>query len=52
MKPIISSMHFVYVIQSQKDNTYYIGYTQDLVARIAAHKPFIRHALPRRVIYV
>lgn len=56
MKPIISSMHFVYVIQSQKDNTYYIGYTQDLVARIKAHNQgkstYTRARRPWEAVYI
>jgi putative endonuclease len=29
--------HFVYIIQSLKDNKYYIGYTTDVQRRLAYH---------------
>ena len=31
------SKYFVYVLQSLKDKTYYIGYTQNLIQRLKAH---------------
>jgi len=30
-------MYFTYVLRSQKDNQFYIGFTKDLKARIAQH---------------
>ena len=30
-------MYFTYVLRSQKDNQFYIGFTKDLKARIAMH---------------
>jgi putative endonuclease len=30
-------MHFVYIIQSQKDGSYYVGYTTNIDSRIAKH---------------
>ena len=30
-------MYFTYVLRSQKDNQFYIGFTKDLKARIALH---------------
>lgn len=33
----ISKWHYVYVLLSQKDNEFYIGYTNDLKRRIEEH---------------
>ncbi len=30
-------MYFVYILQSEKDNSYYTGFTEDLEKRIAGH---------------
>ena len=30
-------MHYVYVLQSQKDNSYYVGYSADPVNRLTKH---------------
>ncbi len=30
-------MHYVYILKSLKDSTYYVGYTADLEARIKTH---------------
>ena len=29
--------YYVYVLQSEKDNNFYVGYTKDLNSRIASH---------------
>jgi putative endonuclease len=43
-------MWFVYLIQSQKDNTFYIGYTEDIKRRIKEHSEgktkSIKHKTP------
>ena len=31
-------MYYVYILQSQKDRSFYIGYSTDLKRRIEAHK--------------
>lgn len=33
----ISNWHYVYVLQSMKDNDFYIGYTRDLSIRLKQH---------------
>lgn len=30
-------MYYVYVLQSRKDNSFYVGYTSDLKRRLAEH---------------
>ncbi|HNQ31536.1 MAG TPA: GIY-YIG nuclease family protein [Candidatus Woesebacteria bacterium] len=30
-------MYFVYILQSTRDETYYIGYTQDIFERLQTH---------------
>lgn len=48
-------MHFVYLVQSKKDKTYYIGSTGDLRKRIKEHNQgktkSIKHKLPVKLIY-
>ena len=43
-------MYFVYVLQSRRDNGYYIGYTADLEQRLKEHNSSktrsLRHRLP------
>jgi len=34
---IISNWHYVYVLQSEKDGDFYIGYTQNLKKRLEEH---------------
>ena len=46
-------MYYVYILQSQKDKSFYIGYTSDLQRRFAEHnagkslatKPFMPYSL-------
>ena len=49
-------MYFVYVLQSRKDNGYYIGYTADLEQRLKEHNSrktrSLRHRLPLDLIYL
>lgn len=48
-------MHYVYLIQSQKDFSYYIGYTKDLKIRFKEHNQgktkSIKHKIPYKLIY-
>lgn len=48
-------MWFVYLIQSEVDKTYYIGYTHNLKQRIAEHNQgktkSIKHKTPFKLIY-
>ena len=48
-------MFFVYLLQSEIDNKLYIGLTEDIAARIAAHNsgkvPSTKHRKPMRLIY-
>jgi putative endonuclease len=48
-------MYFVYVIQSEKDGSTYIGYTEDLVRRIKEHNQgktkSIKHKIPYKLIH-
>ncbi|MEA3322848.1 MAG: GIY-YIG nuclease family protein [Patescibacteria group bacterium] len=37
MQSTIPSFYYVYVLISQKDNKFYIGFTKDLTRRIAQH---------------
>jgi putative endonuclease len=48
-------MWFVYLIQSKIDNSYYIGYTENLKKRIVEHNrgktKSIKHKIPLKLIY-
>ena len=48
-------MYFVYILQSRRDNGYYIGYTADLKQRLKEHNSgktrSLRHRLPLDLIY-
>jgi len=48
-------MYYLYILQSKKDNTYYIGYTADLDRRLAEHNAgknrYTKGHLPYSVIY-
>jgi len=48
-------MYYVYVIQSEKDGSTYIGYTEYLVRRIKEHNQgktkSIKHKVPYNLIY-
>lgn len=52
----ISNWHYVYVLRSQKDKDFYIGYTQDLRKRLQQHNAKINFStksrLPMELIYV
>jgi len=47
--------HFVYILQSEKDNSFYIGYTRDIVKRLDYHNAgkqrYTRHRIPFKLIY-
>jgi putative endonuclease len=48
-------MYCVYVIQSEKDGSTYIGYTEDLVRRIKEHNQgktkSIKHKIPYKLMH-
>ena len=48
-------MYYVYLLQSKKDNTTYIGYTSDLKKRLTEHNQgktkSIKHKIPYGLIY-
>ena len=48
-------MYYVYVLESQKDEGFYIGYSQDLQNRFEAHKKgsvqSTKHRRPLKLIY-
>ena len=48
-------MYFVYVLRSDKDNSLYIGYTNDLKRRFAEHNngksKFTKHKTPYQLVY-
>jgi putative endonuclease len=52
----ISNWHYVYVLQSQKDKDFYIGYTQDLRKRLQQHNAKVNFStksrLPLELIYL
>lgn len=51
----ISNWHYVYVLQSEKDKYFYIGYTQDLKKRLETHNANMNFSTktrtPFRLIY-
>lgn len=51
----ISKWHYVYVLQSEKDNEFYIGYTQNLKKRLKEHNAktnfSTKSRLPLKLIY-
>ncbi|RYY66771.1 MAG: GIY-YIG nuclease family protein [Chitinophagaceae bacterium] len=48
--------HFVYILQSLKDNRFYIGSTSDVAARLAFHNAGLQRStknrIPFRLVYV
>lgn len=48
-------MHYVYVLRSQTDGNFYVGYTNDLKRRFAEHEtgrvPSTRNRLPLELVY-
>ena len=48
-------MYFVYILQSRRDNGYYIGYTSYLEKRLEEHNSgktrSLRHRLPLDLVY-
>ena len=48
-------MFTVYILKSEKDFGYYIGYTEDLERRLSEHNGgktrSLRHRLPMKVVY-
>ena len=51
----IMATHFVYVLQSEKDSKFYIGYTTDLCRRLDQHNdgktPSTAHRRPLKLIF-
>jgi putative endonuclease len=47
--------YFVYILQSLKDNSYYIGYTSNLENRLKYHNSgkqrYTKHRLPFKLVY-
>lgn len=47
--------YYIYILQSQKDKSLYIGYTEDLKKRIKSHNQgkstFTKHKRPLKLIY-
>jgi putative endonuclease len=47
--------YFIYILQSEKDGTYYIGHTSDLEARLRRHNQgrsaYTRNKAPWRLLY-
>lgn len=52
---LISKNYVVYILQSTKDDDYYIGYSSDLDARLKQHNSgstrSLKHRLPMKLIY-
>jgi len=44
-------MHFVYLIQSKKDNSLYIGYTNNLKTRLAQHNKMLNTSTKNKAPY-
>ena len=46
---------FIYILQSEKDGSYYIGYSEDLEKRIKDHNceraRYTRHKIPWKLVY-
>jgi len=51
----MNDYHYVYVLQSQKDFQYYVGYSKNIQKRLAEHESgkvrSTQHRLPVRLIY-
>lgn len=47
--------HYVYILESNKDGEYYVGYTNNLKRRLAEHKKGLnfstKYRLPFRLVY-
>ena len=47
--------NFVYILQSEKDNSYYIGYTQDIAERLKRHSQgrsrYTQNKRPWKLVY-
>jgi putative endonuclease len=48
-------MYFVYILQSEKDGSYYTGQTQNVADRLVRHNagavPSTRRKMPYRIVY-
>ncbi len=51
----MGDFYFVYVLLSQKDNKYYVGYTSNLIQRINQHNKGLvqstKHRRPLKLLY-
>ena len=49
-------MYFVYLIQSDIDNSFYVGYSQDTQKRLLAHNngesTYTRRKMPWKLVYI
>ncbi len=49
-------MYFVYIIQSELDQSYYKGFTEDLLLRLKRHNngesAYTRHKMPWHFVYI
>ena len=52
---MVGHMHFIYILQSDKDKRYYVGMTQNLAIRLLYHNSgkvrSTKHRVPLRLIY-
>jgi putative endonuclease len=51
----MNEYYYVYVLQSEKDKKFYVGFTQDLRQRLAAHNqgkvPSTKNRIPLKLVY-
>ncbi|MBA2331029.1 MAG: GIY-YIG nuclease family protein [Flavisolibacter sp.] len=45
-------MYYVYILQSKKDNKYYIGSTSDVAARLVYHNAGLQRSTKNRIPFV
>lgn len=49
-------MYYIYVLQSEKDNNFYVGFTHDLKIRLKQHQQgkvrSTKYRLPLKLVYV
>lgn len=55
IKPMISKTYVVYILSSLKDQSYYVGYTSDVIKRLAQHNTgksrYTKGHRPYQVVY-
>jgi len=51
----MNEYYYVYVVQSQKDKRFYVGFTKDIRQRLAAHNqgkvPSTQNRIPLKLVY-